>query len=104
MMRIIKLKDLPSDGGSKQYRMSSHINGHVDFAILDGELCAHTWNCPTEGREFLKELEEHAKKNNLKLTIPTVLSSKLQYILECNGYIMKEVPYMGDICELWSKD
>jgi hypothetical protein len=77
--------------------------GCVYFGITNGELCAYTWNCRGEGRLFLKELERYAEKHNLKLTVPTVLSYRLQRILEENGYSMNEVPYLDDICELWSK-
>jgi hypothetical protein len=101
-MIIVEHKDLPSDDGSTQYSMLSD-RGKVDFAIYNGELCAHTWECPKEGKWFLKQLEEHAQKLNLKLTIPTVLNPRLQSILERNGYTMKLVPYFDDVCELWSK-
>jgi hypothetical protein len=57
-----------------------------------------------EGRIFLKALEEHAIKEGLQLTIPTVLNPKLEKILIDNGYMMKEVPYLESVCELWSKD
>ena len=77
--------------------------GSVEFSIFDDELCAHTWNCPKEGRLFLGELEKYAKENGLKLTIPTVLSPKLKNILESNGYTMKSIPYMDDMLEQWSK-
>ncbi len=99
------LRTVPTTDGSLQKRMESTC-GYVDFAILDGELCAHTWECPGEGRRFLKALEEHAKKNGLKLTIPTVLNPKLKHILKDTGYEMKKVwdEYMGEYCELWSKD
>lgn len=100
---ITPLRDLLSGDNSIQYRMSAKDN-YVDFATLGDELCAHTWQCPGQGREFLKALEEYAKNVQLKLTIPTVLNIKLEYILRDNGYTMKEVPYMNDVCELWSKD
>lgn len=79
-------------------------NHYVDFGVLDGELCAYLWGCPGEGRIFLKALEEYAGNNNLKLTVPTVLSDRLVKILSDNGYSPKEVPYLGDICEVWRKD
>ncbi len=85
-----------------QYRMSSG-NGYVDFSILDGEICAHTWHCPGEGRKFLRKLEMYAEGLKLKLTIPTVLSPKLRKILADNGYSIKYVPYMNDVYELWEK-
>jgi len=85
-----------------QHRMSSG-NGYVDFSILDGEICAHTWNCPGEGRKFLRKLERYAEDLKLKLTIPTVLSPKLRKILADNGYSIKYVPYMNDVYELWEK-
>lgn len=100
---ITSLKDLPVGDNSLQYRMKANDN-YVDFATFDGELCAHTWQCPGQGREFLKALEEYAKNVKLKLTIPTVLNIRLEKILRDNGYTMKEVPYMDDMCELWSKD
>ncbi len=101
---IRSLKDIPIGDASLQYRIESET-GYVDFAILDGELCAHTWQCPKEGRLFLKALEDHAEKKGLKLTIPTVLSPKLLHILKTSGYIkeMVWVDYMDDWCELWSK-
>ncbi len=101
---ISSLKDLPIADASLQYRIES-VRGHVDFAILDGELCAHTWQCPKEGRKFLKALEEHAEKKGLKLTIPTVLNPKLAHILKTSGYKKGKiyVDYMNDFCELWSK-
>lgn len=93
----------PEADGSRHYMMRSE-KGRVDFGIMNGELCAYTWNCRGEGRLFLKELEKCAEERNLKLTVPTVLSYRLRRILEENGYSMKEVPYLDDICELWSKD
>ncbi len=104
-IKIRTLKDLPIADASLQYRMESE-NGCVDFAILDGELCAHTWECPKEGREFLKSLEEYAKKKGLKLTIPTVLNPALAHILKTSGYKteMVWVDCRDDFCELWSKE
>jgi len=101
-MNILELNDLPTGDNSKQYRMMSE-HGYVDFAILDNELCAHTWFCPSEGRLFLKELELEATKRKLRLTVPTVLSLRLEHILKDNGYTMKKSPYFDDIVELWSK-
>lgn len=101
---IQPLKDMPIGDNSLHYRMSSSDGGHVDFGVLDGELCAYTWMCPKEGRAFLKTLETYSNKRKLKLTIPTVLNGALEKILRDNGYTMKEVPYMDDVCELWSKD
>lgn len=94
--------DLPIGDHSLHYRMFKN-KSYVDFGILDGEMATYMWECPTEGKVFLKELEKHAKKNNLKLVIPTVLNPKLEMILKKTGYTMKEVPYLDDICELWSK-
>lgn len=104
-LTILALTDLPIGDASLQYRIES-MTGYVDFAILDGELCAHTWQCPGEGRRFLKALEEHAGKNKLKLTIPTVLNPALEHILKDNGYAMMTVwdKYMNEDCELWSKE
>ena len=85
-MIIKENKYLPSGDGSLQYSMISDI-GRVDFAILNGEMCAHIWKCPKQGKWFLKQLEEHANKLGLKLTIPTVLNPALEHI-----------------CELWSKE
>jgi len=102
-MEVKEFTDIPIADNSRHYRMSSG-NHYVDFGVLDGELCAYLWGCPREGRMFLKALEEYAKRENLKLTVPTVLSPRLERILMDNGYSMKEVPYLGDICEVWSKD
>ncbi len=104
-LQIRPLNDLPVGDASLQYRIESKT-GYVDFAILDGELCAHTWQCPKEGRRFLKVLEEHAEKKGLKFTIPTVLNPKLMHILKTSGYKkgMVWVDYMDDFCELWSKE
>ena len=87
-MNTKQLKDHIGADGSQHFRMMSEKR-HVDFAILDGELCAHTWQAEGEGRSFLKELEQYASSHNLKLTIPTVLNPRLQTILEQNGYTMK---------------
>ncbi len=91
-LKIKSLTGLPSGDNSKQFRMMSEKR-HVDFAILDGELCAHTWQAEGEGRLFLNELEQYASNHHLKLTIPTVLNPRLQAILEQNGYTMMEVPF-----------
>ena len=103
VFKIKPLIDLPVGDGSLHFRISKGEN-YVDFGILDGEMAAYMWECPGEGRIFLKALEEEAQKRKLKLTIPTVLNPKLEKILVDNGYTMKEVPYMDDMCELWSKD
>lgn len=100
---INPLTDLPVRDGSLHYRISKD-NKYVDFGVLNGEIAAYTWDCIGEGRIFLEALEQHAIKVGLKLTIPTVLNPKLESILKDNGYIMKEVPYFDDVCELWSKD
>ena len=100
---IKQFTDRPSCDGSYHYRMMSDKR-YVDFAISDGELSAYIWQVEGQELEFLKELEHYAENHNLKLTIPNVLSLRLQKILEDNGYSMKEVPYMGDVIELWSKD
>jgi len=97
---IKPLTDLPIGDHSLHYKLSKN-KSYVDFGIL--EIAAYMWECPTEGRVFIKELDKYAKKNNLKLVIPTVLNPKLETILGEAGYTLKEVPYMGDICELWSK-
>ena len=97
------LTDLPAVDGSKHFRISKGKH-YVDFGILDGEMAAYVWGCPGEGRIFLQALEGYAEINNLKLVVPTVLSPRLEHILKDNGYTKKEVPYMGDVCELWSKD
>ena len=102
-INIGRLEDNVGEDNSKHFRIFKGKH-YVDFGILDGEISAYIWGCPHEGRIFLKALEQYAKKNNLKLTIPTVLSPRLEHILEDNGYTKKEVPYLGDICELWSKD
>jgi hypothetical protein len=102
-MYVQELNGLQIADGSRHYLMRSE-KGRVEFGILNGELCAYSWNCRGEGRVFLKELERYAEKHDLKLTVPTVLSHRLQKILEENGYSMKEVPYLNDVCELWSKD
>lgn len=102
-MKIIELRDLPAGDDSNQFRMISVENGYVDFSILRDEMCAHTWACPGEGKTFLKELEAYSYKLKLRLTIPTVLNPKLEKILKDNNYTMREVPYMDDILELWSK-
>ena len=101
---IKPLTDLPIEDNSLQYRMMSTNDGYVEFATLDGEMCAHTWQCPGEGREFLKALEKYADSRKMKLTIPTVLNIRLEKIIKDNGYTMKVVPYMHDVCELWSKE
>jgi len=101
-MKITKLKNLPMEDSTPQYRMSSD-SGYVDFSILNHEICAHTWHCPGEGRIFLLELEKYADDLKLKLTISTVLNQKLRKILIDSGYSIKYVPYMGDVYELWEK-
>lgn len=104
-LTIRSLNDLPIGDASLQYRIESET-GYVDFAILDGELCAHTWQCPKEGRRFLQALEKHAAKNQLKLTIPTVLNPALAHILKTSNYKKSKVwdYYVSDWCELWSKE
>lgn len=100
---IKPLTDMPIGDNSLHYRISKGEN-FVDFGVMEHEMAAYMWECPGEGRVFLKALEEHSRERKLKLTIPTVLNKKLEVILVDNGYTMKEVPYMDDICELWSKD
>jgi len=100
---IKPLTDFDIKDGSLHYRIKKG-NNYVDFGILCAEMSAYTWECPGEGRIFLKVLEEHAVKKGLKLTIPTVLNPKLEKILEDNGYTMKKEPYLEDVYELWSKD
>jgi hypothetical protein len=99
---IKPLTDMPIGDNSLHYRISKGDN-FVDFGVFDSEMAAYMWECPGEGRVFLKALEKHAQKNKLKLTIPTILNPKLEVILRENGYTMKEVPYMDDVCELWAK-
>jgi hypothetical protein len=103
IFKIIPLTDLPTGDGSLHYRISKG-EGFVDFGVMDGEMAAYVWECPGEGRVFLNALEEQAKIRRLKLTIPTILNPRLEKILADNGYTMKEVPYMDDVCDLWSKD
>ena len=100
---INSLTDLPVSDGSLHYRISKG-NNYVDFGVFNSEIAAYTWDCPGEGRIFLEALEEYAAKEGLTLTIPTVLNPKLESILKDNGYTMKEVPYLDDVCELWSKN
>ena len=102
IFEVKSLTDMPIGDDSLHYRMSKGRNW-VDFGIFNGEMNAYTWQCPSEGRVFLKALEVYAKQHKLKLAIPTVLSSSLIYILKDNGYTMKEVPYMDDVVELWMK-
>lgn len=102
IMKIIKFKNLPMGDNVPQCRMWSD-NGYVDFSILKDQICAHTWHCPGEGRIFLMKLEKYADYLKLKLTISTVLNPKLRKILEENGYSIRYVPYMDDVCELWEK-
>ena len=91
--------------GSQQYNMMSDKGGVVQFATFDDEMCAHTWHCPGEGKQFLAALEEHANKIDRKLTIPTVINPKLANILSVAGYVKtyREVVCMGmvDTVELW---
>lgn len=95
--------------GSEQFIMKSSSGGQVQFATLDEEMCAHTWMCPNEGREFLAALEEHAKNISKQLTVCTVLNPKLITILVENGYKMyiDVVELGGGYCEkyeVWSKE
>lgn len=101
--KITELTDLPISDDSIHYRMTSERGGHVDFSIVDGEMCAYGWECPGDGRVFLAELEKHAAENKLRLTIPTVLNPALEKILRDNGYTMGKVPCQDDMCELWRK-
>ena len=103
IMQINELTDMPVGDDSKHYRMVSKI-GYVDFGVFDNEMCAYMWQCPREGYKFLQELETHATKINKKLTISTILSPALKNILKTSGYVMKQVDYMGDKCEIWYKD
>jgi len=100
---IKPLTDLRISDGSLHYRMSKG-ESFVDFGVMNGEMAAYNWDRPGEGRIFLKALEDYAKEKKLKLVVPTVLNKKLEAILIDNGYTMKEVPYMDDVCELWSKE
>lgn len=104
MVEYVKLIPICLDNGSAHFRMQSNTGGYVAFGIMNGEMSAYEWNCPFQGRKFLKRLENYAIENNLRLTIPTVLNPKLRNILMDNGYTTKEVPYMDDVVELWSKD
>lgn len=103
LFEIKPLTNLPIGDGSLHYRISKGEN-FVDFGVMDGEMAAYMWECPGEGRVFLKALEDQAQVRKLKLTIPTILNTRLEAILRDSGYTMKEVPYMGDVVELWSKD
>ncbi|KGK97631.1 hypothetical protein LI82_12685 [Methanococcoides methylutens] len=93
---------------SKQYIIRSSTGNYVRFAILEEELCAHTWNCIGEGRQFLAELETHAANKGLNLTIPTGINPKLQTILTDNGYHTTTVewfprPDSFEAIDLWVK-
>ena len=103
IFRISELTNMSIGDNSKHFRMTKGRNW-VDFSILGGKLAVYMWECPSEGKVFLKALEKYAKKNKLKLIIPTVLNMHLEKILEDNGYTMKEVTYRDDVCELWTKD
>ena len=94
-------------GGSKQFTLWNGSK-RVCFSVMEDELCAHTWNCIGEGREFLKELEWYADFLQLQLTVPTVINPKLRTILEDNGYSKRLVefepePNSVDWVEIWSK-
>ena len=99
-----------SDGdSSKQYDLISETGNFVHFAVLDNELCAHTWHCPNEGRVFLEELERYAESKGLKLTIPTVINPKLQKILLDNGYHTTQIewfpePDCFELVDIWVKN
>jgi hypothetical protein len=99
--------DIITGDGSRQFNMVSDKNGVVQFATLEDEMCAHTWQCPTEGRAFLNALEQHAKNIKKELTIPTVINPKLVKILLDNNYYPKnENVYFGEcmeVCETWRK-
>ena len=100
---VKELNDWPSGDGSKHFRMT-YGDKYAGFGVMFHEMAAYMWECPGEGRLFLKELEKHAEKLKVKLVIPTVLNLKLERILKEEGYTMKEVLYMDDICELWTKE
>ena len=78
-------------------------SGYVDFSMQSNEICAHTWQCPGEGRIFLRELEKYADDLKFRLTVSTVLNPKLRKILIDSGYSLKYVPYMDNVYELWEK-
>ncbi len=104
MIEDVKILPICLYNGSAHFRMQSSTGGYVAFGVINGEMSAYEWNCPLQGRKFLKRLENYAKTNNLRLTIPKVSNPKLKKILIDNEYTIKEVPYIDDTCELWSKE
>lgn len=104
MFTIRSLSDRQIADASIQYRIES-VTGYVDFAILEGELCAHTWQCPKEGREFLQALENLAEKAGLRFVVPNVLNPALQHILITSGYLPTKAwdNYMKKECGVWAK-
>ena len=85
-MRIEEIKDINIMDGSRHFNMISEKKGTVHFAILGEEMCACDWNCPEEGRKFLKELEKYADEHRLLLTISNVINPRLETILRKAGY------------------
>lgn len=106
-MKIEELKDIDIRDGSIHYNMisSSGKGGKVHFAISeDGkEMCAIDFNCPGEGKIFLKELEKYADEHGLLLTISNVISGALEKILKDAGYIDFYIrdEFVDDTMQCW---
>ena len=75
---IKPITDLLIGDGSLHYRMSKGDN-FVDFGVFSGEMAAYMWECPGEGRVFLKALEEYANEKKLKLHL------QLNQVVGLNG-------------------
>ena len=74
--------------GSRQFEAHSESGNKLDFAI-DDFLWLHSWHCPGEGKLFLDFFENFSVKYNLKIRVPTIVSQKLEKILEDRGYEKK---------------
>ena len=108
MIEIVETGNIGIDGSIHNV-LKSDVGGIVEFADMADRICAHSWFCPGEGRLFLKKFEEMATNTGRKLEIPNVINTKLQKILEDNGYVKEQVPFapeasIDDLVDLWVKN
>lgn len=108
-MQVEEIKNRDVRDGSIHFRMTSEMGGYVEFSISreerEKEMYAYEWNCPNEGKIFLKELEKYSDNNGLKLIVNNVINVKLETILRQNGYKEYYVQVgEDDIIQCWSSD
>lgn len=117
-MKVEKIENRDIRDESEHFKMISDKGGYVEFSTsLDVlyssnaihcriTMCAYDWNCPGEGKIFLKELENYARDKRYRFIISNVVSGALEKILRDAGYreyYAKISDLDGDIIQSFEK-